>query len=79
MGGGDGCWYVGVIYRGVRAGTVAHGVLGRNITLAAFIWRTGPWFLGSVACRHGLCVVLVDIIVLVLVLVWVGWWCHGVR
>ena len=33
---------LGLIYRDVKAGTVMPGVLGRDITLAASIWITGP-------------------------------------
>ena len=43
---------LGLMYRGVGAGTVAPGVLGRDIVLAASIWRTGPWFLVAVASSH---------------------------
>ena len=43
---------MGLIYHGFGAQTVEPGVLGRNISLAAFIWRTGPWFLVVVAWIH---------------------------
>ena len=36
---------LGLVYHGVGARNVAHGVLGRNILLAMLIWRTGLGFL----------------------------------
>ena len=55
---------LGLIYCGIRAGTVAPGVSGRNITLAASIWRTDNWFLLVVAWIHGVWLVVVDVGVL---------------
>ena len=49
------------IYLGVRFGTVAPGVLGRDITLAVFIWIIGPWFLVAVAWSHSVWVVVIDV------------------
>ena len=63
---------LGLIFFGFGAGTVASGVLGRDIALAASIWITGPWFLVSVAWIHSVWVMMMDVGMLGLVLVWVG-------
>ena len=63
---------LGLMYRGVGAGTVVPGVLGRDIALAASIWRTGPWFLVAVAWSHRVWVVVMNLGMLGLLLVWVG-------
>ena len=63
---------LGLIYRSVRARNVDPGVSGRDVALDASIWRTGPWFLVTVAWSHGVWVVVVDIGLLVLMLVWIG-------
>ena len=52
---------LGLVYCGVRAGTVAPGVLGHNIALAASTWRTGPWFLEVVAWINSVWVVSMDV------------------
>ena len=62
---------LGLIYFGVRAGTVATGVLGRDIALVASIWRYEPWFLVAVAWIHSVSVVLMDVGMLGMKLVWV--------
>ena len=49
-----------VIYIGVGTGTIAPGVLGRNIVLATSIWRTGHWFLVAVDWGHIVCVLVMD-------------------
>ena len=51
----------GLVYYGVRAGNVAPGVLEHDIALAASIWRTGPWFLVTVAWSHIMLVVVMDV------------------
>ena len=58
-----------LIYRGVRSRTVVPGVSGRDIALAALIWRTGPWFIVVMAWMHGMWVVVVGVGVLGLMLV----------
>ena len=63
---------VGLVYRGIGAGTVTHGVLGRDIAFAVSIWRTGPWFILAVAWSHIVWVVVMDVGMLGLMLVWVG-------
>ena len=63
---------LGLIYCGVRAGTVATRVLGRGITLDASSCRTRPWFIVTVDWSHGVWVVVVDVGVLGYMLVWVG-------
>ena len=68
---------LGLILCGVVAGTVAPGISGGDIALAASIWRTGTWFLVAVAWSYSLWVVLVDVGTLGLVLVWVGGWHNG--
>ena len=68
---------LGLIYCGIRAGTVAPGVSGSDITLSVLIWRTGPWFFVAVAWNHDMWVLLVDVVVLGLILVWVRLWWHG--
>ena len=62
---------LGLIYFGVRAGTVAIGVLGCDIALVASIWRSEPWFLVAVAWIHSVSVVLTDVGMLGMKLVWV--------
>ena len=61
-----------LVYLGVGAGTVAPGVLGRDIALSASTWRTGPWFLVAVAWSHRVWVVVMNLGMLGLLLVWVG-------
>ena len=39
---------LGLIYCGVGARTAKPRVLGRNILLAASVWRTRPWFIVEV-------------------------------
>ena len=68
---------LGLIYCGIRARTVAPEVLGSDITLAASIFRTGPWFLVAVAWSHSVCLVVVYVSVLGYMLVWVGWLRNG--
>ena len=34
-----------VLYLGIGAGTVKPEISGRNITLAAYIWKIRPWFI----------------------------------
>ena len=50
-----------VLYLGVGSGTVAPRVSGRDIALAALIWRTGPWFLVLMALIRGVWVVVMDV------------------
>ena len=74
--------YVGIlrlIYRGVRAGTVAPGVLVYDIALVVPAWRTGPWFLMVAAWSHSVWVVVMDVGMLGLILVEVGRWKHRVH
>ena len=63
---------LGLIYRGIRSRTVALEVLGRDILLAASIFRTRPWFLVPMAWSHGVWLVVVYVGMLGLMLVWVG-------
>ena len=62
---------LGLVYRGVGAGTVSPGVYVHDIALAALTWRTGPWFLVAVAWSHSVWVVEMDVGILMLMLVWV--------
>ena len=52
---------LGLVYCGVGAGTVAPGVLGHDIALAASTWRTGPWFIDVVDWSHSVWVVSMDV------------------
>ena len=52
---------LGLIYRGVLARTVAPGVLGQDIELAASTCRTGPWVCVAVAWSHSVRVVVMDL------------------
>ena len=61
-----------LIYRGIRARTIAPEVLGRYIALDASIFRTGPWFLVAVSWSHGVWLVVLYVGVLGYMLVWVG-------
>ena len=63
---------LGLIYRGTKAGTVAPGVLGCNVALAASTWRTGTWFLVAVAWSNSVWVMVMDVGMLGLMLVSVG-------
>ena len=49
------------LYLGVGARTVAPGVSGRDIALAALIWRTGPWFIVAVEWSHSVWVMVMDV------------------
>ena len=62
---------LGLIYCGIRDGTVTLGVLGRNIVLAVSIWRTGPWFIVAVDWSHSVWMVVMDVGMLGLMLFWV--------
>ena len=70
---------LGMVYHGVGAGTVAPGVLVRDIALAASTWRTGPWFLVTVDWSHSMWVVAIDVVMLGLMLFLVGLWRHRVH
>ena len=59
-------------YLGVGAGTVAPGVLGRDLTLDALIYRTGHWFIVVASWSHSVLIVVVDVGMLGLKLVWFG-------
>ena len=61
-----------ILYLGVGAGTVAPGVSGCNIALAAYIWIIGPWFLVVVACSNSVWVVVMDVDILGLIYFDVG-------
>ena len=58
---------LGLIYRGVGAITVKPGVLGRNISLTVSIWRTGIFYLVTVAWSHSVWVVVMDVVIFGLV------------
>ena len=68
---------LGLIYRGYWAKKSKPGVSRRDISLAALIWRTWPWFLVAVAWSHGVWVVVIDVGILGLMLVRVEWWQNG--
>ena len=61
-----------VLYLGIGAVTVLHGVSERNIALAASIFRTVLWFLVDVDWSHSVWMVVMDVYMLVLMLIWVG-------
>ena len=63
---------LGLISSGFRVKTVAPGVSGSDITLAASIWRTATWFIVAVALIHSVWLVVVDVGVFGLMLGWVG-------
>ena len=52
---------LGLIYRGVGAGTVMPGVSGCDIALVVLNWRTVTWFLVVVDCSHSVWVVVMDV------------------
>ena len=56
-----------VLYFVVGAVTVAPGVLGCNIMLAASIWRNLPWFLVMVDWGHSVWVVVMYVVMLRLI------------
>ena len=68
---------LGLIYCGFRSITFDPGVSGCDISLAALILITWPWFLVAVAWSHSVKVVVMDVSMLGLVLVKVRWWRHG--
>ena len=53
-----------VLYLGFRAGTVAPGVLERNIALAALIWITRPWFIVAADWSHSVWMMVMDVYML---------------
>ena len=61
-----------ILYTGVGARTVAPGVSGRDIVLAASIWIIGPWFLVVVYWIHSVWVVVMDVGMLGLIYCGVG-------
>ena len=63
---------LGLIYCSIRARTFEPGVSGRNISLAASIWRILPWFILELACSHGVWVVVMDVIIFGFMLVRFG-------
>ena len=61
-----------VLYLGAGSGTVAPGVLGHNIALAASIWIIVSWLLVAVAWINNLWVVVTDVGILGLICCGVG-------
>ena len=52
------------LYLGVGARTIVPGVSGRDIALAALIWRTGPWFIVAVDWSNSVWVMVMDVYML---------------
>ena len=50
-----------VIYLGIGAGIVTHGVSGRDLALDVSMWITGPWFIFVVDWSHSVWVVVIDV------------------